>query len=352
MKFHGREDVQELCKWADVAKSSFHYKKHPGRRGMVASTHTPKGNRLVENTEVVEDVRRILGQDYCVYGYHVMTSELRGLGYLINPKKVYRLMDESHLLCGKKIKTQGKRAFVQFRRINATKPMEYLCLDIKYVWVHGEGCNYFQLAIMDVFSRRILCYIFQKSIKQNDVIKLMRGLHLRFGLKGVIIRNDNGSQFIAHAVRQTLKEMEARQEFTHVATPEENAYIESFHSIQQRELMDRFEFTSFYHAKWHIERYMYWYNYIRRHGSLNDMTPMQKWAQGMASSQGKRSMQRELNELSVSYGSYENWVQNQSSSSGLDFEQKVRYIYLNSGQAQETDLVANHFEKNVQLIGG
>jgi transposase InsO family protein len=77
----------------------------------------------------------------------------------------------------------------------------------------------------------------------------MRGLDLRFGLKGVIIRNDNGSQFIAYSVRETLKQMEAHQEFTHVAKPEENAYIEAFHSIQQRELMDRFTFSSFYDAK-------------------------------------------------------------------------------------------------------
>jgi hypothetical protein len=30
--------------------------------------------------------------------------------------------------------------------------MEYLCLDIKYVKVEGEGRNYYQLAVIDVFS--------------------------------------------------------------------------------------------------------------------------------------------------------------------------------------------------------
>jgi transposase InsO family protein len=277
MKFKERVVAEQLCKWADVSKSSFYYKAHPGERGMKASTHTPIGDGIVENSQVVEQIRVILGLDYCAYGYRVMTSELRGMGYFINPKKVYRLMDENRLLCGKKIKTKGKRAFVKFRRIKATKPMEYLCLDIKYVWVNGEGRQYYQLSIMDVFTRRILCWIFQGSIKQNDVIGLMRGLDLRFGLKGVIIRNDNGSQFIAHKVRQALQDMEARQEFTHVATPEENAYIESFHSIQQRELFDRFEFSSYYHARRHIEKYMHWYNCVRRHGAINEQTPQQMW---------------------------------------------------------------------------
>lgn len=52
---------------------------------------------------------------------------------------------------------------------------------------------------------------FQPSIKQTDVVALMRWLNLRYGLKGVIIRNDNGSQFIAHWVRQALLDLEAKQ---------------------------------------------------------------------------------------------------------------------------------------------
>ena len=53
-----------------------------------------------------------------------------------------------------------------------------------------------------------------------------------------------------------LIQLEAQQEFTHVATPEENAYIEAFHSILQRELIERYEFSSFYEAKLHLEKYM------------------------------------------------------------------------------------------------
>jgi transposase InsO family protein len=105
---------------------------------------------------------------------------------------------------------------------------------------------------------------------------------LKYGLKGVIIRNDNGSQFLAHQVREAFKALEARQEFTHVATPEENAYIEAFHFIQQRELIDRFTFASFYEAKQHIEKYMHWYNYQRPHRALLGLTPMHKWEQGWA----------------------------------------------------------------------
>jgi transposase InsO family protein len=361
VKFKDRGSVKEICKWADVAKSSFHYKAHPGQRGMKASTHTPIGDGVVENSLVVEQIRAVLGMDYCAYGYHVMTSELRGMGYFINPKKVYRLMDENHLLCGKKIKTKGKRDFVKFRRINATRPMEYLCLDIKYVWVHGESRWYYQLSIMDVFSRRILCWIFQRSVKQSDVIGLMRGLDLRFGLKGVIIRNDNGSQFIAHAVRQTLKDLEAKQEFTHVATPEENAYIESFHSIQQRELMDRFEFSSYYHARQHIEKYMYWYNCLRRHGSLNDQTPQQKWDRYERkklnfTSSGKAEVgnagEQPTRNIPINGDGMEGMLKIVPAHfHPIDIGSSLLLMPLKTQSPKEGNRL-NSFEKNVQLIGG
>lgn len=345
-KFKDRVPVTELCKWVDIATSSIYYKAHPGKRGMVASTHTRQGNIQVENDTVVEVIRRVLGQnEYCLYGYRIMTDELRGLGFLINPKKTYRLMKEHRLLCHKIIKTQGKRTWVEFRRINAEKPMEYLCLDIKYVWVQGEGRSYYQLAVMDVFSRMIVDWIFQPSIKQQDVITLMRNLDLRFGLKGVIIRNDNGSQFIAHRVRQTLQHLEAKQEFTHVATPEENAYIEAFHSIEQRELINRVSFSSFYDAKQHIEKYMKWYNYQRRHGRLKGLTPASRWAQGWACSPVRQLDAPDSVELSRPTDTYEKWNLNQSLDMSLDRPSESAYLCLTGEQEGKKmkGLVANPF---------
>jgi hypothetical protein len=56
-----------------------------------------------------------------------------------------------------------------------------------------------------------------------------------YGLKGDLVRKDNGSQFIANMVRQYLRSLKAHQEYTHIATPKENSNIEEFHSILDRE---------------------------------------------------------------------------------------------------------------------
>lgn len=211
--------VVDLVRWVNLPRSSYYYKPHPGPRGMKPTTHTAHYGLMVPNEEVLISIKDILlSEPYSAYGYDMVTDELRLKGFFINKKKTYRLMDENNLLLGKIIQCKGKRQWVKYRKIQATKPLEYLCLDIKYVWVHGDGRWYYLLSIMDVYSRKILVWLFQKSVRKMDVINLFGWLHQCFNLKGVIIRNDNGSQFIANQVRQFLTHLEAQQEFTHVAT--------------------------------------------------------------------------------------------------------------------------------------
>lgn len=279
-KYKKSSSVGQVCQWVNLAPSSYYYRPSLGKRGAKASTHTCKvdGN-MVSNETVVEDIKVALQREFCCYGYHNVTSDLRDMNYIINHKKVYRLMDENNLLLGKVIRTSGKREFVKHRKIEATYPMEYLCLDIKYVFVHGEKRNYYLLTVLDVYSRKAIKQIFQSSIRKMDVINIFRKINHQYGIKGVTVRNDNGSQFIANDVKQYLASSEARQEFTHIATPQENAYIEAFHSIVQTEVIDRFEFASYYEAKMIFENHRKWYNYERKHGLLGRITPDQKWNQ-------------------------------------------------------------------------
>ena len=280
MIVHSHESIttlENLLSWVDLSKSSFYYKSSDGKRGTKPSVCTYRQDgTLVDDTLVIEKIKGILSQEFCCYGYHNVTDELREMGYIINHKKVYRLMKEQNLLLGKVISTSGKRQFVKHRKIEATRPMEYLCLDIKYVWVAGESRNYFLLTVLDVFTRVAIEQIFQKSIRKMDVINIFRRINSAFGIKGVTVRNDNGSQFIANDVKQFLRTAEANQEFTHIATPEENAYIEAFHSIVQREVIDRFEFQGFYEAKLTLQAHRDWYNNRRRHAALGTV-PVKKW---------------------------------------------------------------------------
>lgn len=316
-----KTDKESLFNWLTLPRSVYYYKPTCGKPGIKASTHTKLNDgRSVENKIVVDDIRTVLSNEFICYGYETVSVVLKNKGYIINKKKVYRLMNENNLLLGKVIKTSGKRDFVKHRKIKSTYPMEYLCLDIKFVWIPSESRHYYLLTILDIYSRKAIEWIFQRNIRKIDVINLFRKINLKYGIKGVTIRNDNGSQFIANDVKAFLRTAEAKQEFTHIATPEENAYIEAFHSLLQREVIERFEFADAYDAKLTIDAYMEHYNSVRLHGAIGRITPNTKWELGMALSPIKRNI--------------------------------VGTNYLYEEQSENENLLHNQFVKSVQLIGG
>lgn len=189
-------------------------------------------------------------------------------------------MDENQLLFNSRIRVIAPhRQFIRFRKIIAERPLQYLCMDIKYVHIHAHGRNALLLTVIDVFSRKVLTHILRYNIRKGDVLIMLSLLLLEYKPEGMTLRNDNGSQFIAGAVRQFLKDKGVYQEFSHVGTPEDNGYIEALHSIIQREVVDRFEFDSIYHAQLVFDRYYRWYNEKRKHGSLKRKTPEQIWNQ-------------------------------------------------------------------------
>lgn len=234
---------------------------------------------LISNDSVVIAIRFVLAEEFMIgVGYINIGRDLQSYGFLINKKKVYRLMKDHQLLLGSMIRTSTeKRLFVSWRVQKAEKPMEQLCMDIKYVYIHGEKRNALLLTVLDVYSRRIIGQVLWWHIRKEHVIWLLHRVLQLHCTKTITLRNDNGSQFIAGIVRQYLKDQGVRQEFTHVATPEENCFIEAYHSIVEKQLLKYFEFSDIQEATAVFERWRTFYNERKRHGSLGRKTPQQVW---------------------------------------------------------------------------
>ena len=275
--FNDQVPVTKRLKWSGMNPSNFYYKSKSGKPGRKPSlTSLKTDGRVAANHEIVEEIKNILGIEFLCYGYKPVTDELFDRGYIVNHKKVYRLMKENKLLCGKSISTHfGKRKFVRFRKIRAEYPLQYLCMDIKYIPISGKFA--YLLSLIDVYTRKIIGYVFKQRIRQHDVLWLLKNVLPEKANASITLRNDNGSRFIAKSVRAYLKEINVTHEFAHIATPEDNAYIEAFHSIMERELVSRYEFESFHHADMKIARYIFTYNHIRKHGSLGLRTPVAVW---------------------------------------------------------------------------
>jgi putative transposase len=231
---------------------------------------------------VIDAVKKILELEFIDCGYRLMSAYLKRDGYQINHKKLYRIMKEEGLLkLEKRINRSGSgRKFVKFRKVITARPFECLEMDIKMVWIPKAGKNAYLLSIIDVHTRKILKDYFSFSIKQNKVIAFLSEVFLEYQYpESVVIRSDNGSQFIAKSVREYLGLIGVQQEFTPVATPEENAHIEAYHGILKKEVFNRVDYRTFGEIEIILKRYVEFYNNIRLHGLLGRITPMEKWNQ-------------------------------------------------------------------------
>ena len=262
---------------AGIVESSYYREPIGGKKGNKPSIYTLHINKgLVSQDTVVTSVKNILKHEFIDCGYRLMTSYLNRDGYVINHKKLYRILKEEGLLkLDNRIDRSGSgRKFMKFRKVHTTRPLECLEMDIKMVWIPNVGKNAYLLSVIDIHTRKIVKDYFSFNIKQNQVIALLSVLFEDYDYPdSVVIRSDNGSQFIARRVREYLGLIGVQQEFTHVAKPEENAHIEAYHGILKKEVFTRFDYRNFGEIEQILKRYVKFYNNDRLHGLLGRITP-------------------------------------------------------------------------------
>lgn len=91
--------------------------------------------------------------------------------------------------------------------------------------------------------------------------------------KELIIRTDNGPQFKSKVSQAYMDEMEITHEFGYKNNSNSQAFIESHHSNLDREFVQFNSFENIEEVFQVYNAYMFFYHNLRRHGSLNYMTP-------------------------------------------------------------------------------
>ena len=274
------DHVLNICQ---VSRYKYYHEPSGGSRGIKPSTTTSKIDDqdqvvVVSNTEVVDLMVKIKSDPETDYGYRAMTAALGLLGFIINHKKVYRLMREYQLLFDKCSKRQRK--YVKYRRVCPKGPVDVLEMDIKFQWVAKHSQYAYILTVLDTFTRKVLDWMVGYSIKQAQVKELWQQIivnHLQPAdllAKGltVEVRNDNDTRFAAKMIQDYLETNHINQVFTHPYTPQENGHIESFHSILGRSL-DPEIFMTIADLERHLDRFYDVYNSTRLHGSLDHLSP-------------------------------------------------------------------------------
>jgi transposase InsO family protein len=270
-----------------VSKHQYYYRPKGGKRGKSPSTETPRlvdGHNIerVSNDEVIGYIKKIQQDPDTDYGYHKITFALMLLGFIINHKKVYRLMAAFLLL--KEKWQKPARVFVKFRKVLPFNPLQVLEMDIKCVWVEQHRRHAFILTVIDTFTRVALGWTVAFQMKQEMVKQLWSRIieaHLQprdciNKQVNIEVRNDNDSRFVAKSVQQFFHENHLGQVFTHPYTPQENGHIESFHAILSEKL-ERYKFWSLPDVQQCLTLFYDKYNNQRLHSATLYLPPMVFW---------------------------------------------------------------------------
>ena len=266
-----------------LSHSTYYYRlKHPpgapNHRGghLVTTTTCTVDGKIISDEQVKEWLCELICDEGESYGYHKLTWALRRKYHLIiNKKKVYRLCKELDILRPqRKLKVKHPKRLARNREITVSDQLWEI--DIKYGYIAGENRFFYVMPIIDVFDRVIVNYHIGLNCTANDAARTLQAAMFKrqvYGTDDLVIRSDNGPQFISHHFEYSCIGFEIEHERIPCRTPNKNAHIESFNAILEEECLSRYEFQSYAEAYDTVSQFIKNYNAVRLHSSLKYHTP-------------------------------------------------------------------------------
>jgi transposase InsO family protein len=181
------------------------------------------------------------------FGYRFIADELEAAGERCCERRVWRLCREQRVWStttkqGRKHsgKTPGPAVhddLVQ-RVFSAPAPNMVWLTDItEHPSLEGK---LYCCSIKDVFSNRIVGYAFGPRMTADLAVRALRSAVARRRPEGtVVVHSDRGGQFRSRAFRAALKANEMVGSMGRVAAAADNAAIESFYALLQKNVLNR-----------------------------------------------------------------------------------------------------------------
>jgi putative transposase len=216
------------------------------------------------------------------FGYRYLVDEARDAGQPMAERTAWRICSQNHLwsVFGKKRGKNGKPGppvhddLVE-RDFTAIAPNQLWLSDITEHRT-GEGKLYL-CAIKDVFSNRIVGYSIDSRMKSRlATIALSNAVGRRGEVAGCILHTDRGSQFRSRKFVHALGLHDMVGSMGRVGAAGDNAAMESFFSLLQKNVLDRRRCDTREQLRiaivtW-IERT---YHRRRRQAALGQLTPVE-----------------------------------------------------------------------------
>lgn len=214
--------------------------------------------------------------DLPFYGTPRITRELKNQGYLVNHKKIERLMPEMGLwaLTPQRNTSKPHPAHPVFPYLLRSKrivcPNQVWGTDITFI--RGKGLWFYLVAILDWYSRYVLSWQLSRTLTADFcVLALEQALNIA---QPEIHNSDQGSQFTSFEYITKLQEYpEIKISMDGRGRCFDNIFTERlWRTVKYEEVYLR-DYQSFDDAHESLSQYFNLYNTRRLHSSLNYQTP-------------------------------------------------------------------------------
>ena len=241
----GQLTIRDMCEAARVNRATY-YRDFQKRQ--------PKEERMAVRDAIQ---RQALKDRHC--GYRRVARALKRDGWIVNHKRVLRLMREDNLLS-----LRGRRFVVTTDSAHSWQIYpnlaRYMILnDINQLWV--ADITYVRLkheyiyvaVILDVHSRRVVGWSVDRSLQTNLAIAAFEmALAERRPAPGLVHHSDRGVQYASREYVQRLEAHGIAISMSRPGTPYDNAWAESFIKTLKAEEVNAARYRDLQDAKMSI----------------------------------------------------------------------------------------------------
>lgn len=220
------------------------------------------------------------------YGYRRMYLELRNRGFMINHKKVQRLMTVMGLVARIRRKRKyasykgevGKKAdnLIQ-RQFEGAKPYEKCYTDVtEFALPNSEGKLYLS-PVLDGYNSEIIAFTLSRSPDLKQVQTMLEKAFPAESYSGCILHSDQGWQYQHQSYHHFLETKGIRPSMSRKGNSPDNGMMESFFGILKSEMFYGFEksYKSLDELEQSITEYIFYYNNKRIKAKLKGLSPVQ-----------------------------------------------------------------------------
>lgn len=262
-----------MCKLLGVPRSLVYYHLNKDQEEV--------NEKLAKEEELTKEIREIFRKSKNNYGSRKIKVELEKKGFIVSRRKISRIMSENGLVSNYTVKqfkpektlcNEKKIENIIARNFDNREVLEASVSDLTYVKVGGKW--HYICSIIDLNNREIIGYSCGPKKDANLVKEALYSI--KYPLNKIkIFHTDRGKEFDNKGIDEILEVFGISRSLSKKGSPYDNAVAEAFNKLMKTEFIYQRNFKDLKQLKLELSEFIYWYNNIRIHSSLNYKSPIE-----------------------------------------------------------------------------